>query len=58
MIQTVWLHGAALNGGPWVPRPEGLCLDLPGHGPAPPAKEVSVHGFAEALLPLLLMSAG
>lgn len=50
MRPTVWLHGAALHGGTWVPTPEGLCPDLPGHRGAPAAAEVSVRGYADAVL--------
>ena len=53
LTQTVWLHGAALHSGTWVPTPSGLCLDLPGHQGTPAADEISVRGYADALLPKL-----
>jgi pimeloyl-ACP methyl ester carboxylesterase len=49
MQDTVWIHGAALNAGTWLPRPAGLCVDLPGHGAAARVAGPSVGRYADAV---------
>lgn len=50
---TVWIHGAGLSSQTWEGRAEGLCLNLPGHAGQQRARQASVAGFAEMLLPQL-----